>query len=440
MVTGSNYTGVAGWGDRYIFNSDAALTGGILIRPGAGGFQVSANGTNNANFYVNSSTGFVGVGTTSPGSTFTVDGTAATALFTTNTTNGITLESKTTSATNNILRLRALGTIGGASATGRIRFVDNDGSSDIITGDLVAAHNNAAGSRYFGFIANHDRDGERYPVRFFTETSAGTATASFYIGADADQGKVIVGNSTTTLGVFSVYGQASTDTAVFQSSSGATPNIVLKRNDTTVTSAESLGMVQFATNDATVTTAAAQIGGYIEVRANAAFTTDAAQSNMFFGTKSTATGAAPDDKLVLTHDGRLYGLFLHNNAGAVTGTTNQYIASGTYTPGLTNVANVAASTAYKCQWIRVGNVVTVTGKADVDPTLAATSTQLGIALPIASNLATAQDCSGTAAASGIAGQSAAILGDATNNRAQMQWVSGDITNQAMYFTFTYEII
>lgn len=121
------------------------------------------------------------------------------------------------------------------------------------------------------------------------------------------------------------------------------------------------------------------------------------------------------------------------------GATN-YIISGTYTPTLTNVANLSASTAYQCQYIRVGRVVTVSGKVDVDPTLAATSTQLGISLPIASNLGANEDCAGSAFANAIAGQGAAILGDATNNRAQMEWVSADITNQSMYFIFQYEVI
>jgi hypothetical protein len=374
----------------------------------------------------------VGIDASSGGATFTL---------TTNAAAGITIESKTTANTNNIIRLRALGTIAGSSATGRVRFIDNDGTADIITGDLTAAHNNALGSRYFGFIAQHDRDGEKYPIRFFTENAAGTSTSSFMIGVDGDQGKIIVGNSTTTLGVLTVYGQAATDTAVFRSSSGATPNVRLLRNDTTVTSGESLGMLEFVTNDATVTTATAQVGGYIDVRANAAFTTDAAQSNMFFGTKSTTTGAAPDDKLALTHDGRLYGLFLHNNAGAVTGTTNQYIASGTYTPTPTHVANVAASTAYACQWIRVGNVVTVSGKVDIDTTLAAsTATELGMSLPIASNFTAEQNLGGTAASDSVASLSARIKADATNDRASIVFKSISVTNDSFNFSFTYVVL
>jgi hypothetical protein len=137
-------------------------------------------------------------------------------------------------------------------------------------------------------------------------------------------------------------------------------------------------------------------------------------------------------------DGRTYAKNIHNN-GTITGTSKQYFASGTYTPTLTSVANVTATTAYVCQYTRIGNVVSVSGKLDLDPTLAATSTQVGISLPIASNLASNQQSSGTAFASGVAGQGAAILGDATNDRAQLQYISSDVTNQSMYFTFMYLI-
>ena len=37
----------------------------------------------------------------------------------------------------------------------------------------------------------------------------------------------------------------------------------------------------------------------------------------------------------------------------------------------------------------------------------------------------------TAAASAIAGQSAAILADVANDRAEMNWIAGDVTNQPM---------
>lgn len=115
------------------------------------------------------------------------------------------------------------------------------------------------------------------------------------------------------------------------------------------------------------------------------------------------------------------------------------VAAGVYTPALTGVANVAASTAYQCQWSRVGDVVTVSGKVDIDPT-AAGNLQLGIALPIASDIGAAEDCAGVAFASGIAGQGAAIRGDAANNRAELVYIAVDTTNQPFYFSFTYQIL
>lgn len=124
--------------------------------------------------------------------------------------------------------------------------------------------------------------------------------------------------------------------------------------------------------------------------------------------------------------------------GAAAIPTNTLYA-GTYTPTLTNVANLDASTAYACQYLRVGQVVTVSGKVDVDPTAGA-ATQLGISLPLASNFGNAQECGGAAFASGIAGQGAAIRADATNDRAEMVWVAVDLTNQPMYFSFTYQMI
>lgn len=120
--------------------------------------------------------------------------------------------------------------------------------------------------------------------------------------------------------------------------------------------------------------------------------------------------------------------------------TQAGVFAGTYTPTLTNVANVSASTAYVCMYMRVGNVVTVSGRIDIDPTVTATGTQLGISLPVASNFTSTDQSGGTAAATAIAGQSAAIRSDATNDRAELIYNAVDITNQPMYFSFTYQVL
>ena len=114
------------------------------------------------------------------------------------------------------------------------------------------------------------------------------------------------------------------------------------------------------------------------------------------------------------------------------------LLSGTYTPTLTNVANVAASTAYSCQYSRVGTVVTVSGEVDIDPTTTLTLTQLGISLPIASNLTATNELGGTSADD--LGTVARVAGDATNDRAEVRMTPTDVTNRRFSFTFTYRIL
>ena len=116
------------------------------------------------------------------------------------------------------------------------------------------------------------------------------------------------------------------------------------------------------------------------------------------------------------------------------------IASGTYTPTITNASNLDASTAYDCQWMRIGSVVTVSGRVDADATTTATDTQLLMTLPIASNIGAEQDLGGVAFSPFAAGEGAAIWGDPGSNKAFMRWVATSTVNQAFAFSFTYAVI
>lgn len=117
------------------------------------------------------------------------------------------------------------------------------------------------------------------------------------------------------------------------------------------------------------------------------------------------------------------------------------LEADTYTPTLTDVANVAAKTAYACQYSRVGNTVTVSGQVAIDPTAGATLTQLGISLPIPSSLTAAEQCGGTAACAAVAGYVAAISGDATNDRAELAFTTGaDVANRTWAMQFSYQVL
>lgn len=112
-------------------------------------------------------------------------------------------------------------------------------------------------------------------------------------------------------------------------------------------------------------------------------------------------------------------------------------ASGVYTPTLTNVQNVATSTAYSCQWVRVRELVTVSGQIDIDPTLASTSTRVGVSFPIASTITNAYECAGTGGCPNNDGLTFTILGDVANTRALIQYETTDTTDRSFYFSFTY---
>lgn len=116
------------------------------------------------------------------------------------------------------------------------------------------------------------------------------------------------------------------------------------------------------------------------------------------------------------------------------------VEADVYTPTLTNAANLDGSAAFECQYMRIADVVHVTGKVTANPTAPGVETRLGIELPIASNIGAEEDCAGAAFSSAVAGQGAAIRGDATNNRAEMVWIAGDLASQPMYFAFSYQVI
>lgn len=114
-------------------------------------------------------------------------------------------------------------------------------------------------------------------------------------------------------------------------------------------------------------------------------------------------------------------------------------SSGTWTPTLTNVANIDSSSAPNLgMYFRIGNVVSCAVWVTVDPTTIGVTTSLGVSLPIASNFANASEAVG----SGSTGEREAItvIGDPTNNRVQAGWTpSVNVTSQIL-IQFMYRVI
>jgi len=132
---------------------------------------------------------------------------------------------------------------------------------------------------------------------------------------------------------------------------------------------------------------------------------------------------------------------LHVAPATVASAAIGYVASGVYTPTLTNGVNVAASTAYECHWTRVGKVVTVSGQVGIDPTAGATLTELGVSLPIASAFSAGRQLGGVAASEGAASLSARVTADIANDRASIAYTNtADVAARDWSFTFQYLVV
>ncbi len=197
-----------------------------------------------------------------------------------------------------------------------------------------------------------------------------------------------------------------------------------------------LGEYRFAGDDGTTVNT---VGAALFVRVNGAVTTGIVPSDLVF--RSFNAAGTDDERFVVGPGGIRSTGTMHNNAIAPTGASPNYIASGTYTPTLTNGANVAASTTGPARWLRVGNVVTVSGSLSVDPTAAAaTTTIIDISLPIASAFTATTECNGVGSSITTAAESWGIYGNAVNDRAVMQCAASNAANHSVTYTFTYEVL
>lgn len=128
---------------------------------------------------------------------------------------------------------------------------------------------------------------------------------------------------------------------------------------------------------------------------------------------------------------------MQSNANGM-GAWGLVIDTGTYTPTLTGVANVNASTAYPLNWYRVGNTVTVAGRVNIEAATALLLTTLRVSLPIASNFTDANQAGGSGSCDATQA-TFAVKSDATNDNLLISFNVGNIDNAAFYFTATYKI-
>jgi hypothetical protein len=116
-------------------------------------------------------------------------------------------------------------------------------------------------------------------------------------------------------------------------------------------------------------------------------------------------------------------------------------SSGTYTPVITNTSNAdAAAIVGASHWVRVGDMITVSGRITIDPTSSGLVT-LNISIPTASAFTSSQNCNGVAILiQGSTIGSGTISADAVNNIAYLQFASTSASGHGGTFTFTYQVL
>jgi len=127
---------------------------------------------------------------------------------------------------------------------------------------------------------------------------------------------------------------------------------------------------------------------------------------------------------------------------AASGNTIPVLASGTWTPTLTGVLNVASSSASVGQWLRVGNSITCSVNISITPIAGApTLTAIGLSLPVASAFAGAHQLAGVSSAiTPVAGYTAgSVYADFTNDRAEMAFMAPSTAARSWVLHFTYTV-
>jgi hypothetical protein len=156
-------------------------------------------------------------------------------------------------------------------------------------------------------------------------------------------------------------------------------------------------------------------------------------SMVFFTNSATA--------LTLSSTG---GMTIARTDVAVTPVANDgNVFSGTYTPvQVSTNSNISSVSFGDCQYMRVGNTVTVAGQITIDINVLTADSIVNMSLPIASNISSSRQIAGTGTSisSVYAANSLAILGNTTSNCVQIRLNPTVNTSLIYTFSFTYQVV
>jgi hypothetical protein len=115
-------------------------------------------------------------------------------------------------------------------------------------------------------------------------------------------------------------------------------------------------------------------------------------------------------------------------------------ASGVYTPTASAASGITVASVEPFTWTRTRATVTVSGYIATSGVTPGTPCSFELTLPVASNLTTAYECTGTIG-SIVVGSDGWVLGSAANNSAVIQWVGGPSAGtQGLRVMFQYTVL
>jgi hypothetical protein len=126
------------------------------------------------------------------------------------------------------------------------------------------------------------------------------------------------------------------------------------------------------------------------------------------------------------------------NYNATTTKDHETLESGTYIPSINNIKNINSSKAFSCQYMRIGDVVTVSGKIDVTVLAIGKETKLEFSLPISTTFTGDNELAGTMALNN-GNENGAVYANTINGNAKVVFKSINSGKRSCYFTFTYRV-
>lgn len=161
------------------------------------------------------------------------------------------------------------------------------------------------------------------------------------------------------------------------------------------------------------------------------------------GTVTGVTGTAP----IVSSGGTAPAISIVAATGSVPGSMSaadkaklDLVTAGTYTPTCVALVNVGGISASLCQYMRVGSVVTVSGRVDFAPSGSGAATRFSMTLPITTAFAAATNAGGSCIADSTVAQAFSVYANSASALVYFEGRSATTSTVGHYFSFTYRII